>query len=422
MKAERWGTGPGRRLAERRGLAWRAAAAAAVVLVLSASSAHATDDPYFDRQWGLRQIGAPAAWAKSTGAGVKIGIVDTGVDAAHPDLAGKIDAMANCVGGPCKEGSARDGEGHGTAVAAIAAAKTGNAVGIAGVAPDAHLIVAKALDDDGSGTTEDINNAIRWVVDRGARIVNLSLGDPNLVLVSRLGTPLKPAIEYAWSRGAIPVLASGNFADDITQPGSANHGSLDAVVVGATETSGKVSAYSSPLGNAKWGVVAPGGSGRGQAADIVSAVPGGRYASLAGTSFAAPHVSGVLALLLAEGLDAPTAVALLLETAEGKGSCGDGCKGRVRADLAVARAVRPATTAVPVLTPTSAPTSTGSASGSGREDELSVAVVGAAAGLLVATAAGTVVAALRGRRSGRGAGTHAVEGWLPGSPPFQRLA
>ncbi len=168
-----------------------------------------------------------------------IGIVDSGVDATHPDLAGKIDALADCIGGSCREGTARDSDGHGTVVAGIAAAKTDNGTGIAGVAPDARLVIARVLGADGAGVTEDINRAIQWVVDKGARIVNLSLGEPDFVIVSRLGTPLKPGIEYAWSRGAIPVLASGNY-EELGGSGSANYGDLHAVVVGATDKAGEV--------------------------------------------------------------------------------------------------------------------------------------------------------------------------------------
>lgn len=313
-----------------------AGAVIGVFMVAMAPPAAASDDPLFDQQWNLTQIGASQAWAGSTGAGITIGIVDTGVDAGHPDLAGKVDAQANCVDGPCREGSAPDGDGHGTAVSGVAAAVTGNGVGIAGVAPDAHLVVAKALGDDGSGTTEDINRGIQWVVDHGARIVNLSLGDPEFDITARLGTPIQPAIEYAWSRGAIPVLASGNYEQGVAQQGSANYGNLDAVVVGSTDRDGGVPSYSASLGNAKWGVVAPGGNGAGASADIISTGPGGHYDWMAGTSFATPHVSGALALLLAQGLTPSAAVQRLLATADRTVACGTGCQGRLRVDAAVA--------------------------------------------------------------------------------------
>jgi len=328
-----------------------AVAGALALLVASAGPAGASNDKYFDQQWNLAQIGAPAAWQQSTGKGVVIGVVDTGVDASHPDLAGKIDATADCVGGTCKEGPARDGVGHGTAVAGIAAARTDNGDGIAGVAPDAHIVVARALGDRGVGVTEDINNAIAWVVDHGARVVNLSLGESDFQLVSRLGTPLRPGIEYAWSRGAIPVLAAGNY-EGLSGTGSANYGDLDAVVVGATGKDGTVAGYSTSLGNAKWGMVAPGGSGDGPGADVISPLPGGRYAWLAGTSMATPHVTAALALLLAQGLDPSAAVNRLLATLD-RTSCGTGCKGRL--NLAAAVAPAPVATTAPAAAAAAAP-------------------------------------------------------------------
>src|SRR5882757_9067761 len=120
-----------------------------------APPAHATNDTNWDKQWGMQAIGAPAAWAKTTGAGVKIGIVDTGVDLTHEDLAGQIVETTSCLqtdGNPLKcTGTAQDDFGHGTHVAGIAAAIKDNGKGVAGVAPGARLVVAKVF----KGSTAD---------------------------------------------------------------------------------------------------------------------------------------------------------------------------------------------------------------------------------------------------------------------------
>jgi subtilisin family serine protease len=341
----------------------RLVAVAVLVLALSlttAGPASATNDTYFPRQWALTQINAPQAWTRSTGGGVTIGIVDTGVDLGHPDLAGKIAATADCVGHPCVAGGGQDTHGHGTIVSGIAAAATSNGKGVAGVAPDARLAVAKVLNASGEGRVEDINNGIRWVVDNGARVVNLSLGDPNFLAAGVLGTPLKTGIDYAWSRGAVTVLASGNYAAGGSTGGTENYGNLNALVVGATDRSGAVASYSSAIGNAKWGLVAPGGAGSGGAdSNVISTYPvasgGSGYASAAGTSMAAPHVSGAVALLLAQGLAPADAIARLLGNLDKSVPCGTGCQGRLNLAAAVGAGAAPPPTLAPAPTTTRAP-------------------------------------------------------------------
>ncbi len=335
-------------------------ALATALLVGATGTAHALpagpNDPLFPKQWDLSVIGAPEAWTNTTGAGVLIGVVDTGVDISHEDLAGQVVGSTDCVGSggnplAC-EGSAADDNGHGTAVAGIAAAAANNGKGVAGAAPGARLLIAKAIDSNGKASIADINAAIEWVVGHGAAVVNLSLGDPTLSFTSQYGETLRQGIEYAWDQGAVPVLSAGNAAAlGLT---SSYPDDLDAVVVGASNRNGTQTLSTASTGDAKWAVMAPGGSLDGvQADDIISTgwAPTGTntYGYVSGTGAAAPLVSGTLALLLSDGLSPQQAVDRLLATAQGPLACGPAspaCKGIVNAAQAVAglRAAPPAST------------------------------------------------------------------------------
>jgi len=320
--------------------------------VLTAGPAGASDDPLFPRQWNLTQIGATKAWGTAAGGDVLIGVVDTGVDLTHPDLEGRVVATADCLSFGCHDGGGQDDNGHGTEVSGIAAAATGNRRGIAAVAPDARLVVAKALEAGGSGRVDDINAGIHWVVDHGARVVNLSLGDEDFGLTSQVGTPLRPGIEYAWSRGAVAVLASGNYRDGAPNTGSPNYGDVDALVVGATSRSGDLAPYSTAIGNAKWGLVAPGGVGQSGGPDdnVITTGLGGGYTAVAGTSAAAPHVAAAVAVLMSMGLNAPQAVDRVLGTLAKATPCGDGCQGRLDLAAAVAQGGPPPPSTTPPTT------------------------------------------------------------------------
>src|SRR4051794_38378078 len=411
----RMGSMSGRR-GLRRGLLLLVSAAGLVVLGLGpagsapAGSAVVANDPEFaaGHQWALTQINAAAAWTRSTGAGVTIGVVDTGVDLGHEDLAAKVVASTNCSGsggdpGKCT-GTAQDDNGHGSHVTGIAAAVTGNGKGIAGVAPDARLVVAKALSGDGSGNVDDINAGIAWVVSHGAKIVNLSLGPELTVLNSVVSSGLEAGIEYAWKAGAIPVLASGNT--NILGVGSANYGDIHAIVVGATGPDGTfASDYSSPTGNAQWALMAPGGDGFDDSGKACAGSSAPRcvlstfwkkgnpsaYAYDEGTSMATPHVSGALALLLAQGLGQQAAVDRLLTSVDKSVSCGGGsptCHGRLDAGRAVGA---------------SAPAASGA----------SATVAGASAGAPVSPPRAPTTAAPSAPRRPAGPSASAA----PGSPP-----
>ncbi|MGH9011656.1 MAG: S8 family serine peptidase [Acidimicrobiia bacterium] len=317
------------------------AVAIALTAGLALPPAGASNDPGFEKQWNMQQIGAEAAWARTTGAKIRVGIVDAGIDLAHEDLANRVVAATSCLksqGDPAKcTGSGQDDVGHGTHVAGIIAANRDNGIGVAGVAPDAELVVAKVTDSGGGINIEDANAGIRWVVDHGAQVVNLSLGDLIFVRTATFGTRLADAIEYAWSKGAVPVIASGNSGLFGAGIGSQEYGDTNALVVGATGPNDLVADYSSPTGNAKWAIVAPGGASDGQETHKIWSTfwekdKQNSYTYLAGTSMAVPHVTGAVALLLAQGLSPQEAVQRLLDTADTRVACGRDsptCRGRL---------------------------------------------------------------------------------------------
>ncbi len=336
------------------------------------------DDPVFEQglQWGLDRIGAPGAWRRATGDGTTIAVVDSGVDLQHEDLADKVVQQVSCVGADgsaaaCR-GSAQDDNGHGTHVAGIALAATDNGRGIAGVAPDADLIAVRVLANSCSGDTcsatgsaDDVAAGIRWAADHGADVINLSLGGGTLQGV--LGCAFCEAVEYAWGKGAIPVIAAGN--DSILPAGFADE---HAVVVTATTRADQRASYSNAssglLRNARWPVSAPGGEAETAASDcatggtpkgILSAYwVSGRhdgYACLAGTSMAAPHVAGALAVLLSTGRSPQQAIDRLLATAQDLGPAGRDDQfgvGRVDLDRAAGGAPGNSTTSTTPTTPT----------------------------------------------------------------------
>jgi subtilisin family serine protease len=328
---------------------------------------------YSGDQWGLDVIGAPTAWQYGTASGIRIGIVDSGVDPQQEDLAGKIVAQQYFVSNPssstCEQSApaqnpAADDYGHGTHVSGIAAAR---GVGVSGVAPNASLVVAKVLDCKGNGNGNDVVAGIDWAVANGARVINLSLGDASIAGIdpggSVKGSALGNALQSAWNAGAIPVVAAGNNGDGplgctLGCLGDADYSGVPAVIVAATgspadSTTNQLAWYSNNVNAAQWGVAAPGGDdnppttptcGQYDPKEILSTYwmatpPQGFnatncYASDEGTSMATPFVSGALALLLGRGLTPTQAVQTLLSTANHSVSCGSVCSGLV--DIAAA--------------------------------------------------------------------------------------
>jgi subtilisin family serine protease len=361
------------------------AAVALGLIALAPPGAHGAtaDDPVFAQglQWGLERIGATSAWDRSTGDGITIAVIDSGIDLQHEDLIGKLVESVSCIGAAgdpdACTGSAQDDNGHGTHVSGIALAATNNGRGMAGVAPDARLLAVRVLANDctpsgctASGTAADVSAGILWAVDHGADVVNLSLGGGSLQ--SALGCAFCDAIDYAWSKGAVAVIAAGN--DSVLPSG---FGDEPAVVVTATTREDERASYSNTssgiLRVARWPVAAPGGeaetdpsdcgtggSPKGVLSTYWAAGESNQYACLAGTSMAAPHVSGALAVLLSSGLSPRDAVERLLATATDLGPPGrDSSYGYGRIDLGRAMGPAPAAT----TTPTTAPPTTQSTVG-----------------------------------------------------------
>lgn len=294
----------------------------------------ANGDPLESAQWALTAIQAPQAWQRATGRGTTIAIVDTGVDRDHPEFHGRIGHGVSWIcpkreTRPCDDWD--DGNGHGTHVAGIAAAPL-DGRGIVGVAPDATILPVRVLDEKGVGSARHIAEGIRWAVDQGADVINLSLGA--LPLLSQVGGLLRldggffDAIDYALSHHVLVVAAAGN--DSLPMCSNQRLLASGVVCVGAVDRERLRSGYSNfGLGV---DVVAPGGAG-GVACgdpreDILStialdgdipcqAVTG--YAALAGTSMAAPHVSGIGALLAEAGARGPDAARRIRATADDLG-------------------------------------------------------------------------------------------------------
>jgi subtilisin family serine protease len=330
------------------------AAALLALLVLLPGAALGTNDPYRVQQWALDRIGVEQAWQVSRGAGVVVAVIDTGVDLRHPDLRDRLlrDEDGEVVGLDLIEGrSPADRHGHGTLVAGVIAATAGNGEGIAGVAPEASIMPIRALDDDGGGRGRDIDTAIRWAVDQGADVVNLSLESvKGADGTSGPGAPTA-AVRYAWERGVPVVVAAGNNG----AAASDYPADSPVVLVGATDREDRRAGFSDR--GREDALLAPG-------VDIVSTwcrQPGGgrcdgsthTYGIAEGTSFAAPHVSGAIALLLAAGYEPAEALERLRRTAVDLGPAGpDPDHGYGRIDVAAALG-RPAA-ATPAASPAAA--------------------------------------------------------------------
>ena len=275
-----------------------------------------TSDGYFDRQWGLNNIGqltcnmadticvegtndadidAPEAWNETTGdPAILIAILDSGIDQDHPDLDGKVSLSKNFT----DSSTVDDLYGHGTHVAGIAAANTDNQIGVAGIGHQSELLNGKVLNDEGLGAYSWIAEGITWATDNGAKVINLSLGG------SRRSITLESAVNYAWQNGVVVVAAAGNSANTQRLYPAYYHNSIAVAATDNNDVKASFSSYGSWVD-----VAAPG-------ENIFSTFPNhsfyiqttyGRsqnYDFANGTSMSSPFVSGIAALVWATDIDA----------------------------------------------------------------------------------------------------------------------
>ncbi len=300
-------------LAEARRLLAGEDAAAAVELDGRLRPSEIPDDTHYGLQWALPRIGAPAAWdATGSAADVVVAVIDTGVQTTHPDLAsriwqnpgeipgngldddgnGRVDDVAgwNFHDETNVVYSAADGDSHGTHVAGTIAARRGNGAGVAGVADNVRLMPLKFL-KPGGGYTSDAIIAIQYAVAEGADVINASWGGETY------SQPLCDAIQLAGDAGVLVVAAAGNGGadgigddNDAAPSWPANCPATNLVSVAATTPSDGLAGFSN-FGAGSVDIGAPG-------QDVLSTIPGNAYGYKSGTSMAAPHVSGVAALVL----------------------------------------------------------------------------------------------------------------------------
>jgi serine protease len=315
------------------------------------------DSLYATYQADLRLINLPAAWPVTIGSGITVAVLDSGLDATHPDLAGmSVVAPHNFVDGSAGFGTndVTDVLGHGTHVSGTIAARTDNVTGVAGIAPGVSIMPLKVLQDDGRGSFADLADAVDYAVANGADVISMSLGGP---LDGSVAAWLQTVMDNARAAGAVVVAAAGNNGTSTPFYPAAIP---SVIAVSATDRADDPATRDLKASWSNFGpwidIAAPG-------TEIASTLPGGRYGSYSGTSMAAPHVAGIAALAAAAhtGWTPASVEAALLGSATDLGSPGRDDLfgwGRIDAGAAVASGAGPGPTPTPTPTPSVTPTPT----------------------------------------------------------------
>jgi thermitase len=239
-----------------------------------------SNDIYLSAQWALQKM--PDLQTRSVGPEVLVAVLDTGIDGRHEDLVGKVTKSVNFT----TSATASDVIGHGTHIAGIIAATANNGIGIAGLAPNARLLNVKVADDEGTVWASSVARGIIWAVNKGAKIINLSLAIPT-------PTPaLEEAVNYAWNKGVVIIAAAGNTGTTVpTYPASCPN----VIAVAATDINDSLWDKSN---YGDWvNAYVPG-------VEIFSTLPGNSYGYKSGTSIATAYTTAVAALMFDTVTDA----------------------------------------------------------------------------------------------------------------------
>lgn len=283
----------------------RALLAAVVAIVISGVTgmvqpSELAADEIRDDEWQLTFLRSDEAWTHSRGDGQIVAVIDSGVNAAHPDLAGQVLAGTDFVDGSTDGRS--DVVGHGTTVASLIAGRADDDAGVAGLAPNAKILPIRVLDPNNQyDSAANVAQSVRWAVDRGATVINLSLGSADVAPV------LTEALKYALAHDVVVVACNGNYSNE--RGDRIWHPAREPGVIAVSGVTNAAEFWSGSISGPQTVVAAP-------AVDLVGIQPDGGYGRAQGTSFAAPLVAATAALIRAAypGLNAANVVNRIIRT------------------------------------------------------------------------------------------------------------